>query len=75
MLCKQGIAQLFIIIRVASGREVTHEWATPVAVHTTMAFSGSASDTTEESNDGEMDRSEQGIASEKVPEACIAAIA
>ncbi|KAG2135839.1 hypothetical protein DEU56DRAFT_688393, partial [Suillus clintonianus] len=35
----QGITQLFIIIRVARGRAVTHEWSTRVtAAPTTLAF-------------------------------------
>ncbi|KAG2120271.1 hypothetical protein DEU56DRAFT_115613 [Suillus clintonianus] len=35
----QGITQLFIIIRVARGRAVTHEWSTPFSpVPTTLAF-------------------------------------
>lgn len=41
----QGIAQLFIIIRVARGRAVTHDWSTRNAptAPTTLAFAGTAS--------------------------------
>ncbi|KAG1754291.1 hypothetical protein EDB19DRAFT_1844108 [Suillus lakei] len=44
----QAIAQLFIIIRVARGRAITHEWSTPVtAIPTAIAFTETISDTTE----------------------------
>ncbi|KAG2356064.1 hypothetical protein BDR07DRAFT_1424338 [Suillus spraguei] len=44
----QGIAQLFIIIRVARGRAVTHEWSTRTpAMPTAIAFSGTVSDLAE----------------------------
>ncbi|KAG0697047.1 hypothetical protein DFH29DRAFT_1004071 [Suillus ampliporus] len=43
----QGIAQLFIIIRVARGRAVTHQWSTRVDAVTTIAFSGTISDAVE----------------------------
>ncbi|KAG1761251.1 hypothetical protein EDD22DRAFT_954229 [Suillus occidentalis] len=41
----QGIAQLFIIIRVARGRAVTNDWSTRItpAAPTTLAFAGTAS--------------------------------
>ncbi|KAG2154421.1 uncharacterized protein EDB93DRAFT_160335 [Suillus bovinus] len=41
----QGITQLFIIIRVARGRAVTHEWSTPhaPAAPTILAFAGDSS--------------------------------
>ncbi|KAG1844348.1 hypothetical protein DFJ58DRAFT_29750 [Suillus subalutaceus] len=41
----QGIAQLFIIIRVARGRAVTHDWSTrnAPAAPTTLAFAGTTS--------------------------------
>lgn len=71
----QGIAQLFIIIRVANGRAATDQWSTGVAAPeagppTTIAFSGTVSDTTEESNDERIARPEQDIVrtSEKVAE-------
>lgn len=48
----QGIAQLFIILRVAKGRSVTHEWSTQAApAPTTVVFSRSVTDGTEESKD------------------------
>ncbi|KAG2128759.1 uncharacterized protein EDB93DRAFT_1256550 [Suillus bovinus] len=48
----QGIAQLFIIIRVAQGRAVTHEWSGRTApVPTTMAFAGNVSHSTEGTRD------------------------
>lgn len=40
----QGIAQLLIIIRVARGRTITHEWST--AAPTSVAFSGTVLGTT-----------------------------
>ncbi|KAG2121891.1 hypothetical protein DEU56DRAFT_918057 [Suillus clintonianus] len=44
----QGITQLFIIIRVARGRAVTHEWSTRVtAAPTTLAFAGTISNASE----------------------------
>ncbi|OAX38815.1 hypothetical protein K503DRAFT_717591 [Rhizopogon vinicolor AM-OR11-026] len=47
----QGIAQLLIIIRVATGRAVTHESTRMAAPPTTLEFSGATSDITEESDD------------------------
>jgi hypothetical protein len=56
----QGIAQLFIIIRVAQGRAVTHEWSTQsVAIPTAMAFSRSASDLTEMTDNERIGKPEQ----------------
>ncbi|OAX42171.1 hypothetical protein K503DRAFT_766991 [Rhizopogon vinicolor AM-OR11-026] len=55
----QGIAQLYIIIRVATGRAVTHEWSTRITAPTTMEFSGAVSYTTGESGDGGMAASER----------------
>ncbi|KIK35351.1 hypothetical protein CY34DRAFT_96252 [Suillus luteus UH-Slu-Lm8-n1] len=48
----QGIAQLFIIIRVARGRAVTHDWSTRIApaAPTTLAFAGTASFPAKETN-------------------------
>lgn len=47
----QGIAQLLIIIRVARGRAITRDWSTRVAAApTSIAFSGTASDITDEVN-------------------------
>ncbi|KAG1739346.1 hypothetical protein EDB19DRAFT_857907 [Suillus lakei] len=47
----QGIAQLFIIIRVARGRAVTHDWSTRVAaVPTTLGFAGNVSIAAEGTN-------------------------
>ncbi|KAG0697048.1 hypothetical protein DFH29DRAFT_174173 [Suillus ampliporus] len=46
----QGIAQLFIIIRVARGRAVTHQWTTrvtQVTIPTAIAFAGTKSHTSE----------------------------
>lgn len=44
----QGIAQLFIIIRVAQGRAATSEWSTRgTAIHTALGFAGTVSGTTE----------------------------
>ncbi|KAG1741850.1 uncharacterized protein EDB91DRAFT_1052372 [Suillus paluster] len=69
----QGIAQLFIIIRVARGRAVTRQWSTQVAgIPTAMAFSGTISDTTEGTDNEQIARPEQGViefaASEKAAE-------
>ncbi|KAG1736651.1 uncharacterized protein EDB91DRAFT_1055555 [Suillus paluster] len=48
----QGIAQLFIIIRVARGRAVTREWSTQItAAPTTLVFSGTVSNATVGIND------------------------
>jgi len=48
----QGIAQLFIILRVAKGRSVTREWSTrAAAAPTTVEFSRSVMDGTEKSKD------------------------
>ncbi|OAX40970.1 hypothetical protein K503DRAFT_798357 [Rhizopogon vinicolor AM-OR11-026] len=56
----QGIAQLFIILRVARGRSVTNEWSTrAAAAPTTVVFSRSVSDGAEESKDEEIARPEQ----------------
>jgi len=44
----QGIAQLLIIIRVARGRAITSEHTRGVAARTTIAFSATVSDGTEE---------------------------
>lgn len=62
LLLNQGIAQLFIIIRVATGRAVTSEWSTSAAVAPTTAleFTGAVSNTTEGSNDEQTDRAGQG---------------
>ncbi|KAG1738515.1 hypothetical protein EDB19DRAFT_894962 [Suillus lakei] len=58
----QGITQLFIILRVATGRAYTHEWSTRIAAApTTIEFSDTISDTTEELNDGRIARLEQNI--------------
>ncbi|KAG2145336.1 uncharacterized protein EDB93DRAFT_1241175 [Suillus bovinus] len=46
----QGIAQLLIIIRVASGRAITSEQTRAVAACTTMAFSATVCDEIEETN-------------------------
>jgi len=53
LLLNQGIAQLFIIIRVATGRAVTSEWSTSAAAAPTTAieFSDAVSNTTEGSID------------------------
>ncbi|KAG0699507.1 hypothetical protein DFH29DRAFT_808925 [Suillus ampliporus] len=75
----QGIAQLFIIIRVARGRAVTHEWSTRVgAVPTTLVFSETVSNATERTDNERIARPQQDIvqmysASAKAPEvdACI----
>ncbi|KAG0693458.1 hypothetical protein DFH29DRAFT_816289 [Suillus ampliporus] len=56
----QGISQLFIILRVARGRAVTHEWSSRVtAANTTVLFAGT--DTTQQSNDERTDKPEQVI--------------
>ncbi|KAG1736648.1 uncharacterized protein EDB91DRAFT_501020 [Suillus paluster] len=58
----QGIAQLFIILRVARGRAVTHEWSSRVAAApTTIVLSGTVSDTTEYLNDERIVRPEQDV--------------
>ncbi|KAG1727024.1 hypothetical protein EDB19DRAFT_1914382 [Suillus lakei] len=58
----QGITQLFIIIRVATGRAYTHEWSTRVAAEpTTIVFSSTVSDATGESHDERIARPEQNI--------------
>jgi hypothetical protein len=46
----QGIAQLLIIIRVARGRAITSEQTRAVVACTTMAFSATVSDETEDTN-------------------------
>ncbi|KAG2154406.1 uncharacterized protein EDB93DRAFT_158951 [Suillus bovinus] len=61
----QGIAQLFIIIRVARGRAVTHEWKTRDApAPTTLAFAGTTSMPAEGTNMAQATGPEQDIASE-----------
>jgi len=56
----QGIAQLFIILRVARGRAITNEWSTrAAAAPTTVLFSGTVSDGAEESMNGQVARPEQ----------------
>ena len=63
LLLNQGIAQLFIIIRVATGRAVTSEWSTSAAAAVptrTLEFSGAVSNTTEGSIDERTARAEQG---------------
>ncbi|KAG0694499.1 hypothetical protein DFH29DRAFT_1083812 [Suillus ampliporus] len=55
----QGISQLFIILRVARGRAVTHEWLSRVTVSSTVVFAGT--DTTEKPNDEQTDKTEQVI--------------
>ncbi|KAG2135114.1 hypothetical protein DEU56DRAFT_981204 [Suillus clintonianus] len=58
----QGIAQLFIIIRVARGRAVTHEWSSQATtIPTAIAFSGSVSDTTEGTDNERIGRPEQDV--------------
>ncbi|OAX34384.1 hypothetical protein K503DRAFT_747493 [Rhizopogon vinicolor AM-OR11-026] len=59
----QGIAQLFIILRVARGQAVTNEWpsrpAAASAAPTTVIFSGPRSDEADESKDEEIARPQQ----------------
>ncbi|KAG1889912.1 hypothetical protein F4604DRAFT_1611936 [Suillus subluteus] len=57
----QGIAQLFIIIRVARGRAATHEWSTrnAPAAPTTLAFAGTTSIPAEGTNVAQAAGSEQ----------------
>ncbi|KAG1901944.1 uncharacterized protein F5891DRAFT_192955 [Suillus fuscotomentosus] len=57
----QGIAQLFIIIRVARGRAVTHDWSTrnAPAAPTTLAFAGIASIPAEGTDMAQVARPEQ----------------
>lgn len=58
----QGIAQLFIIIRVARGRAVTHEWSTRTpAIATAIAFSGTVSDLTEGTDNEQTGKPEQNV--------------
>ncbi|KAG1746953.1 hypothetical protein EDB19DRAFT_335202 [Suillus lakei] len=58
----QGIAQLFIIIRVARGRAVTHEWSTRTpAIPTAIAFSGTVSDLTEGTDNERIGTLEQNV--------------
>lgn len=58
----QGIAQLFIIIRVAQGRAVTREWSTRTpAIHTSLAFSGTVSDCTEGTDNERIGKPEQTV--------------
>jgi hypothetical protein len=58
----QAISQLFIILRVATGRAYTHEYwlSRAAAPHTTVLFSGTVG-TTEGSNDEQSTRPEQNI--------------
>ncbi|KAG0692148.1 hypothetical protein DFH29DRAFT_818141 [Suillus ampliporus] len=56
----QGIAQLFIILRVARGQAVTHEWSSrAAAAPTTIGLSGFC--TTEKSNDERIARPEKDV--------------
>ena len=56
----QGIAQLFIIIRVARGRAVTREWSTRAATApTTIRFGGTVPGTSDETGVEEIARAEQ----------------
>ncbi|KAG1852665.1 hypothetical protein F4604DRAFT_1804913 [Suillus subluteus] len=58
----QGIAQLFIIIRVARGRAVTHEWSTRTpAIPTAMAFSSTVSDFTGMTDNERIGNPEQNV--------------
>ncbi|KAG2342641.1 hypothetical protein BDR05DRAFT_934543 [Suillus weaverae] len=58
----QGIAQLFIIIRVARGRAVTREWSTRTpAMPTAIAFSGTISDLTEGTDNERIGQPEQDV--------------
>lgn len=67
----QGIAQLLIIIRVARGRAITSEHTRGVAARTTIAFSATVSDGTEEIDIERATESEDGVVQpglEKAPE-------
>ncbi|KAG0699508.1 hypothetical protein DFH29DRAFT_44626 [Suillus ampliporus] len=56
----QGIAQLLIIIRVARGRAITHDWSTQsAAARTSIAFTWTISDTTDGTNVERIARPEQ----------------
>ncbi|KAG2341109.1 hypothetical protein BDR05DRAFT_966007 [Suillus weaverae] len=57
----QGIAQLFIIIRVARGRAITHDWSARItpAAPPTLAFAGTVSITAEGTNIAQAARPEQ----------------
>ncbi|KAG1741852.1 uncharacterized protein EDB91DRAFT_1280076 [Suillus paluster] len=59
----QGIAQLFIIIRVARGRAVTREWTTQsIPIPTAIAFgAGTKSDTTESIHNEQIASPEQDV--------------
>ncbi|KAG1814337.1 uncharacterized protein BJ212DRAFT_366181 [Suillus subaureus] len=58
----QGIAQLFIIIRVARGRAVTREWSTrSTAITTAIAFTGAVSDITEGTDNEQIGKPERGV--------------
>ncbi|KAG1852468.1 hypothetical protein DFJ58DRAFT_412501 [Suillus subalutaceus] len=58
----QGIAQLFIIIRVARGRVVTHEWSTQdTAIITAIAFTGTVSGITEGTDNERIGRPERDV--------------
>ncbi|KAG1746960.1 hypothetical protein EDB19DRAFT_2037290 [Suillus lakei] len=56
----QGIAQLFIIVRVARGRAITREWSARVAtMPTDIAFTGTISEMTEGTDTARIGRPEQ----------------
>lgn len=56
----QGIAQLFIIIRVARGRAITREWSTRVtAIPTAIVFTGTVPEATEATDNKRIGRPEQ----------------
>jgi len=67
----QGIAQLFIIIRVARGRAVTHAWSTrnAPAAPTTLVFAGTTSEGTNATTPEQDSASESGSVSAKSAEA------
>jgi hypothetical protein len=59
----QGIAQLFIIIRVARGRAVTREWSTQgTTIPAAIAFTRTVSDITEGTDNERTDRPERDVA-------------
>ncbi|KAG2036202.1 hypothetical protein BDR03DRAFT_465532 [Suillus americanus] len=58
----QGIAQLFIIIRVARGRAVTREWSTQeTGITTAIAFTGAVSDITEGTDNEQTGKPERDV--------------
>lgn len=58
----QGIAQLFIIIRVARGRAATSEWSTRgTAIHTALGFAGTVSGTTEGTDNKQIGETERDV--------------